>query len=73
MELGNISHQTISEVWNGELFESERKRLLGYKNTPENYLCKRCKLVHLENRITGEKRMNFLGDRYLDENDRFVK
>ena len=69
VELGNVLYQSIYEIWNGELFDVERERLIGRKKTPIDYLCRRCKLVHIVDIATGKERMNFLGDKYVDEED----
>lgn len=70
VELGNICHQSIAEIWNNDHFLAERNRLIGLKQTPEAFLCRRCKLAHILDSLTGEEYMNFIGDEYVDETDK---
>ncbi|MDR2410638.1 MAG: SPASM domain-containing protein [Bacteroidales bacterium] len=69
VELGNVSHQNIFDIWNGELFEKERCRIVGKTFSPPNYICRRCKLVRIRRDGSDDVVMNFLGDAYMDKED----
>ena len=72
--VGNVFETSIEAVWNGEGFQMARQRVLGQTETPDNYICKRCKLAllspkEINSSVDQEFVMNFLGDRYLTDWD----
>ena len=40
--LGNINKQSIYEVWNSQYYEDTRDKRDGRKESPDNFICKRC-------------------------------
>lgn len=74
--VGNVFETSIKEVWNGVVFQKARQRVMGQLETPDSYICKRCKLALLSSKESGEEKvkMNFIGDRYLtDKDEKLIK
>jgi len=40
--LGDLRHQSISDLWNGPAFAKVRRQILGSEPAPANFLCHRC-------------------------------
>lgn len=72
--VSNIQNETIETIWNSNAFEKIRQKVLGEIETEGDYICKRCKLALLRGADSGylsePLKMNFSGDKYLDEFDR---
>lgn len=66
---GNVFETSIYDVWNSRKARDIQNKVLGKIDTSEDYLCKRCKLAILSNVKDGKQYLNFMGDKYMDEND----
>ena len=47
VKLGNLRKQSIYEIWNGKIYQNVRKMVYGEKDSPENFICKRCEQAKL--------------------------
>ncbi|WP_039970682.1 radical SAM/SPASM domain-containing protein [Vibrio halioticoli] len=66
--LGNVRDSSIKSIWNGDKYLNERRMIHAQITMPTQHICNRCKLAILED-TTGQQTMNFLGDRYVEEDD----
>jgi radical SAM protein with 4Fe4S-binding SPASM domain len=64
--LGNVSKNSIINIWHSYKYDEARAKVFGEKKSDKNFICKRCKLslVNIKDAI----RLNSKGDRYIDEN-----
>ena len=65
---GNVFETSMYEVWNSKRAHDIKNKILGNIETPDDYICKKCKLAVLSNE-EGKKYLNFKGDKYMDAND----
>lgn len=67
VNIGNVKESSLYDVWNSNIFEKHRNYINGHIEMPDKYICRKCKLLLLEQ----EKKiiLNFLGDDFMTLTD----
>ena len=64
-KIGNVEKESIESVWNNEKYQWYRDVIFGRIETPEDFICKKCKIA-IYSSVSGNK-LNFGGDKYVDK------
>jgi radical SAM protein with 4Fe4S-binding SPASM domain len=64
-KIGNVANDSIINVWNCEKYKWYRDVIFGKIDTPEDFICKKCKIAIYND--SKANKLNFAGDKYVDK------